>query len=59
MMLYGNAPCYAKKAEREGNEVTLQVPLTLSDFLQGFDKLPGTDAALNKVASLINEQNQT
>lgn len=58
-MLYGDAQRYANKARHEGSEVTLQVWPTLVHVFQGFDNLPETDDALDKVASFLKDRNQT
>ena len=58
-MLYGDAQRYANKARHEGSEVILQVWPTLVHVFQGFDNLPETDDALDKVASFIKERNLT
>ncbi len=58
-MLYGDAQRYANKARHEGSQVTLQVWPTLVHVFQGFDNLPETDDALDRVASFIDEQNKS
>ena len=57
-MLFGDAQRYANKARNEGSEVTLQVWPTLVHVFQGFDNLPETDYALDRVAAFIRQRNQ-
>lgn len=57
-MLYGDAQRYTNKARHEGSEVTLQVWPTLVHVFQGFDSLPETDDALDRVANFIRERNE-